>query len=93
MPHPEIINIIAGCCEIGFAILLIFAKTREFAACGIVFMLIFFTLVHIEMVRNTSYKLNGATVSPLLAWIRLVVVQPLLIWWAWIYTEIPSPNP
>lgn len=56
-------------------------------------MLIFFTLVHIEMVRNTSYKLNGATVSPLLAWIRLVVVQPLLIWWAWIYTEIPSPNP
>jgi uncharacterized membrane protein len=88
LPHPEIINVLAGCCEIGFAILLIFAKTREFAAWGIVFMLIFFIPVHIEMVRNVPYRLSGAVVLPVLAWIRLVVLQPLLIWWAWWYTEI-----
>jgi uncharacterized membrane protein len=88
LPHPEIINIIAGCCEIGFAVLLIFAKTREFAAWGIVFMLIAFIPVHMEMVRNVPYRLNGSTVSPIIAWIRLLVIQPLLIWWAWWYTEI-----
>ena len=88
LPHPEIFNAIAGCCEIGFAILLIFAKTREFAAWGIVFMLIAFIPVHMEMVRNVPYRLNGSTVSPIIAWIRLLVIQPLLIWWAWWYTEI-----
>ena len=87
LPHPEIINIIAGCCEIGFAVLLIFAKTREFAAWGIVFMLIAFIPVHMEMVRNVPYRLNGSTVSPIIAWIRLLVIQPLLIWWAWWYTD------
>jgi len=87
LPHPEILNVIAGCSEICFAGLLIFAKTREFAAWGIVFMLIAFIPVHIEMVRNVSYKINGSTVSPLIAWIRLLVIQPLLIWWAWLYTD------
>ena len=87
LPHPEIINVIAGCCETGFAILLIFAKTREFAAWGIVFMLIAFIPVHMEMVRNVPYRLSGAVVSPVIAWIRLVVLQPLLIWWAWWYTD------
>ena len=88
LPHAEMINVIAGCCEIGFAILLIFAKTREFAAWGIVFMLIAFLPVHIGMVRNAPFKQGQSMVSPLLAWLRLVVVQPLLIWWAWWYTEI-----
>ena len=88
LSHPEIVNVIAGCCEIGFAILLIFSKTREFAAWGIVFMLIFFIPVHIEMVRNVPYRLSGAVVSPIIAWMRLVVLQPVLIWWAWCYTEI-----
>jgi uncharacterized membrane protein len=87
-PDPQMLNIIAGCCEIGLAILLIFAKTREFAAWGIVFMLIFFIPVHMEMVRNVPYRLSGAAVSPVLAWVRLVVIQPLLIWWAWWYTDI-----
>ena len=89
-PHPQILNIIAGCCEIGFALLLIFAKTREFAAWGIVFMLIAFIPVHIEMVR-APYRMGGSQVSPLLAWVRLVVIQPLLIWWAWLYTAQKKP--
>lgn len=88
LPYPGIINIIAGCCEIGFAILLIFAKTREFAAWGIVFMLIAFIPVHIEMVRCTPFRVGESTVSPWIAWVRLVILQPLLIWWAWWYTEI-----
>ena len=59
LSHPEIINVIAGCCEIGFALLLICTKTREFAAWGIVFMLIAFIPVHIEMVRNVPLQIIG----------------------------------
>ena len=87
-PRPEILNVIAGCCEIGFALLLIFAKTREFAAWGIVFMLIAFIPVHLGMARHAPFKVGDSIVSPLFAWARLVVVQPLLIWWAWWYTDI-----
>jgi len=68
--------------------LLIFAKTREFAAWGIVFMLIAFIPVHMEMVMHAPYQVGGSTVPPILAWVRLVVLQPLLIWWAWWYTDI-----
>ena len=86
-PHPELLSMIAGCCEIGFAILLIFTKTREFAAWGIVFMLIAFIPVHLQMVLDSPYKLGGAIVSPVILWIRLIILQPLLIWWAWCYTD------
>src|ERR1700761_9630205 len=87
-PHPEILNVIAGCCEIGFAVLLVFAKTREFAAWGIVFMLIAFIPVHLQMILDSPYKLGHSIGSPAILWIRLIIIQPLLIWWAWWYTEI-----
>jgi uncharacterized membrane protein len=87
-PHPEILNIIAGICEISFALLLIFAKTREFAAWGIVFLLIVFIPVHLEMVRVHPFMLGAVKVNPVIAWVRLAVLQPLLIWWAWWYTDV-----
>jgi len=86
-PHPAILNLVVGFCEIGFALLLIFAKTREFAAWGIVFMLIAFIPVHTEMVRDAPFMLGTLKVTPLIAWTRLVILQPLLIWWAWWYTK------
>ncbi len=91
-PHPELLNIAAGICEIAFAVLLIFAKTREFAAWGVVFMLIAFLPVHTQMVRDAPFMLGTLKVTPLIAWIRLVVLQPLLILWAWWYTEIYKPK-
>jgi uncharacterized membrane protein len=86
-PHPEILNTLAGFCEISFAILFIFNKTRVFAAWAIVFMLIAFLPVHIKMVRDAPFMLGTLKVTPLIAWIRLVVLQPLLIGWAWWYTD------
>jgi uncharacterized membrane protein len=86
-PHREILNLLAGFCEITFAALLIFPKTRVFAAWGIVFMLIAFLPVHIRMARDAPFRLGNLQVTPLIAWIRLMVLQPLLIWWAWWYTD------
>jgi hypothetical protein len=50
-------------------------------------MLIAFIPVHLQMVLDSPYKLSGSIVSPIILWIRLIVLQPLLIWWAWWYTD------
>jgi uncharacterized membrane protein len=87
IPYPILINILAGCFELIFALLLIFSKTRSFAAWGIILMLIAFLPVHISMIGNAPLKLGNLMVTPLITWIRLVVLQPLLILWAWWYTK------
>jgi uncharacterized membrane protein len=85
LPFPQFLNLLAGFFEISFAVLLIFAKTRAFAAWGIILLLIAFFPVHIRMVGDAPLQLGSLTVTPLLAWIRLIILQPLLILWAWWY--------
>jgi uncharacterized membrane protein len=86
-PFTKVLNLLAGFCELWFAILLIFTKTRKSAAWGIILMLIAFLPVHISMIGDAPLTLGSITVTPLIAWIRLVVLQPLLILWAWWYTK------
>jgi uncharacterized membrane protein len=83
LPYPTLLNILAGISEIGFALLLIPSRTRKFAAWGIILMLIAFLPVHISMIGDAPLKLGSISVTPLLAWVRLLLLQPLLILWAW----------
>ena len=83
LPFPVVLNVLAGFFEILFALLLIPKKTRKIASLGIILMLIAFITVHLQMVVDAPFLLGSLTVTPLIAWIRLVVLQPLLIWWAW----------
>jgi uncharacterized membrane protein len=87
LPYPILINILAGCFELLFSLMLIFPKTRVLAAWGIILMLIAFLPVHISMISDAPLKLGDLTVTPLLAWVRLIILQPLLILWAWWYTR------
>ena len=88
LPSPGVLNFLAGFCEMWFAILLIFKNTRSGAAWGIILMLIAFLPVHIQMVIDAPFLLGGTiTVTPFIAWVRLIVLQPLLIYWAWLYTK------
>ena len=87
-PYPSMINFAAGFFEIFFAILLIFKKTRPVAAWGIITLLISFLPVHIKMVQDAPFLLGDSiNVTPFMAWVRLVVLQPLLLLWAWWYTK------
>src|ERR1700760_3002458 len=83
IPCPLAVNVLAGFFELLFAMMLIFKKTRSIAAWGIILMLLAFLPVHISMIGDAPLKLGSLAVTPLLAWIRLVVLQPLLILWAW----------
>ncbi len=88
LPYTVALNILAGFFELFFAFMLIFGKTRHLAAWGIILLLIAFLPVHISMIDEAPLQLGSLTVTPLLAWIRLLVLQPLLILWAWWYTLV-----
>jgi uncharacterized membrane protein len=84
IPLPHLMNVLAGGFEMLFSLLLIPAKTRRLAGIGIILMLIVFTTVHVDMVIHAPFLLTGKIeVSPLIAWLRLLLFQPLLILWAW----------
>ncbi|MBD1392611.1 DoxX family protein [Mucilaginibacter glaciei] len=84
LPFPVILNILAGVFEILFAILLISPKTRHIGSYGIILMLIAFIPVHVQMVIDAPFLLGGKwVVTPVIAWLRLIVFQPLLIAWVW----------
>ena len=87
LPWPHTLNILAGCFEMLFGCALLYKKTRPYAAIGIILMLLAFLPVHIAMIGEAPLKLGNLTVTPMIAWIRLVVLQPLLILWAGWYTK------
>ena len=84
LPYHQILNTLAGIFEIAFGLMLIFAKTRRIAACGIVLLLIAFLPVHINMLGGHT-MVNSKLVLPVWAWVRLFF-QPVLIVWAWWHT-------
>lgn len=88
LPFHETLNLLAGVFEIAFAVLLIPIKTRKLAAWGIILMLLAFLPVHISMIGDAPLYLGKLHVTPLIAWIRLIVLQPLLILWAWWHTYL-----
>ncbi|GAA4923219.1 DoxX family protein [Mucilaginibacter defluvii] len=93
LPMPAVLNILAGAFEVLFALMLIFERTRKLAAHGIILMLIAFLPVHIDMVIHAPLQLGSITVTPLLAWIRLIALQPLLIAWAWWCASVTDERP
>ncbi len=67
---------------------MMFNKTRRWGALGVVLLMLAFIPVHVQMVIDAPFLLGGTwTVTPLIAWVRLVIIQPLLILWAWWYTH------
>ena len=83
LPQPAILNFLAGFFELLFAFMLIFPKSRLLAAWGIILMMLGFLPVHIQMVIDAPFLLGSLKITPLIAWIRLIILQPLLILWAW----------
>ena len=78
----EAINFTAGLAEIVLALLLIITKSRKIAAYGILAILLIFIPAHIYFIQMGSCLPNGLSVPPWLGWVRLLVMQPLLIAWA-----------
>ena len=49
----------------------------------IIVLLIFFIPSHVYFIKIGSCVPNGLCVNPIIGWLRLVIVHPILILWAW----------
>ncbi|WP_425392052.1 DoxX family protein [Ekhidna sp.] len=79
----EQMNNLAGVAEILFGTGLFFYSTRRISAYLIVIMLSIFITSHIYFIQQGSCVSDGLCVPQWVGWVRLVVIHPLLIWWAW----------
>lgn len=70
------VNIIAGVAEIILAGMMVFPETRVIGSYLIIVMLLAFLPAHI-------YTFKVLPNMQVLAWVRLVVIHPILIAWAW----------
>ncbi|MCA0131852.1 DoxX family protein [Winogradskyella alexanderae] len=84
LPYHVLINFISGILEITFAIGVTIPQTRLLAVKSIVVLLILFIPSHIYFIKIGSCIESGLCVSPWIAWVRLVLIHPLLIYWAWV---------
>ncbi len=82
IPFHKAMVVISGVAEILLGIGLLFSLTLEFAAWGIIVLLIAVFPANIEQVR--SKKARGKL--PLWVVILRLPLQFVLIWWAWLYT-------
>ncbi|MEO6584133.1 MAG: MauE/DoxX family redox-associated membrane protein [Ferruginibacter sp.] len=78
----SLINYAAGFIEIAVAILLLVPKTRRFAGNAIILLLILFLPVHFYMLQ-TGWCPGTNCLPEWVLWVRLILLQPLLVWMAW----------
>lgn len=87
LPYPEVINYLSGGLESLFGLLLLFSRYRSYAAYGIVFLLVLFIPSHVYFIMVGSCVEEGLCVPNWIGWLRLILIHPLLIGWAWWHTR------
>lgn len=81
--QPEMVNILAGLAEIALGIGFFSPKTRKLSAFGVIALLIAFIPSHVYFIQIGSCIENGLCVPEWVGWVRLLIVHPLLILWAY----------
>jgi uncharacterized membrane protein len=87
LPYPQAINLVSGAIEIILALGVAIPKTRLLAVKGIILLLILFIPSHVYFIQIGSCVETAFCVDPWIAWIRLLLVHPLLILWVWTVRE------
>ncbi len=73
------LNGLAGLSEIVLGLLLLFETTRKLAAYLLMAMLMAFVPAHVYMIQKAPFHLGSFYVTETIAWIRLLVLHPILI--------------
>ncbi|MEM9337443.1 MAG: hypothetical protein AAGA66_01860 [Bacteroidota bacterium] len=80
---PQLINYLSGSIEILLSVGLILHSTRKLAAYAIIAMLVAFIPSHVYFIQIGGCIEGGLCAPVWVGWVRLVVVHPLLMFWAW----------
>ena len=79
----EFINYFAGSVEILLALGVAFKSTRFWAAIGIIVLMLALVPTHWLVIQKDGCIPTAYCVPLWIAWLRLIVLQPLLMLWAW----------
>lgn len=83
LSYPEFINYTSGLAEVVLSIGLLFTNTRKITTYLIIGLLIAFIPSHVYFITTGNCIPDGLCVSSWVAWLRLLVIHPLLMWWVW----------
>ncbi len=83
LPWNDVINFTSGLLESAFGIGVLFGKTRKISAYGIIVLLFLFIPSHIYFIQIGGCIPDGLCVPLWIAWVRLIVIHPILISWAY----------
>ncbi|MEY2705519.1 MAG: hypothetical protein RL407_1581 [Bacteroidota bacterium] len=89
-PFPHQINGISGAAEIVLGLGLWIKGFRKYASWGIIILLLAFIPSHIYFIQVGSCIAGGLCVPLALGWIRLLLIHPILLFWA--YWSGKQPN-
>jgi uncharacterized membrane protein len=78
-----LVNVTAGVVELLLALLVLYPKTRRIGAYGVILMLIAFIPSHVYFIQIGSCVNDGLCVAPWISWSRLLIIHPILIYWAY----------
>lgn len=80
--NASLLNTLAGAVEILVALLALFIKTRKYAGYITIAMLLAFIISHVYFIQ-IGHCAGDICLDPWIGWVRLVVIHPLLIYWAY----------
>jgi len=84
--YPEWINLLSGVAELLLGLGVLYRPTRSRAGIGVVLLLLAFIPSHIYFIQIGSCLENNLCVPEWIGWFRLIIIHPILIYWAyWIY--------
>jgi uncharacterized membrane protein len=79
---PEFINWLAGVAELLLGVGVLYLPNRKRAAWGILVLLLCFIPSHVYFIQVGSCIPQGLCVPVWIGWMRLLLIHPLLIYWA-----------
>ena len=83
LPCHNVINYASGALEIVLAVAVGISETRRLAVYGIIGMLIAFIPSHVYFIQIGACIKASICVDKWIAWLRLLIIHPLLIFWAY----------
>ncbi len=87
LPYPILLNLLSGFIEVGLGILLFIPRFTRIAAYGILIFLIILVPSHIYFIQIGSCVEGGLCIPKWFAWVRLLVIQPLFVLWAYVVAK------
>lgn len=79
LPYQETINWLSGLVEVAIGIGLLWPATRQISGWTMAVLMVLFIPSHVHFIAIGSCVMEGLCVPEWLAWVRLVVIHPLLI--------------